>query len=271
MVQAWGDFLEIPLGELFGKVDAFLLVFVRMTGLFVVAPIFGRRNIPTYFKVGFSFFMALILINTTELPDLNYYDSIFGFAGLIIKEFVVGITIGFISYLVFTAIYMAGQLIDMQVGFGMVNVIDPMSNIQVPVTANLYFMVCMLIFLAANGHHLLIEALFSSYETIPLGSSVFNTALMNDLIRVFGSLFAIGFKISAPVIAAILIADIALGVIAKAMPQMNVFVVGMPLKIILGVAVILLTMVLFGGIVENLISGMNSEMRNFIRDMGPIE
>jgi flagellar biosynthesis protein FliR len=263
--------LEIPLGLLFGKIDAFILVFVRMTALFVVAPMFGRRNIPTYFKIGFSFLLALILINTTQLPTVDFYDSIYKYAALIIMEFIVGITIGYISYLVFTAIYMAGQLIDMQVGFGMVNVIDPISNIQIPVTSNLYYMICMLIFMASNGHHLLIEALFNSYKTIPLGGAVFNTSLLNDLIRVFGSLFVIGFKISAPVVTAILVTDIALGVLSKTVPQLNVFVVGMPLKIALGLGVVLLTMGLFGSIVETLINGMNSEMFNFIKDMGPIK
>ena len=248
--------------------DAFLLVFVRMTGLFVIAPIFGRRNIPTYFKIGFSFLLAVILVNTISIPELQYYENIYAFALLVFKEFIVGLTLGYVSYLVFTAIYMAGQIIDMQVGFGMVNVLDPVSNIQVPITSNFYFILSMLVFLAFNGHHALIKALFESYNLVPVGTAAFNNNLMNDIIRAFGNIFLIGFKISAPIVAAILISDIALGVISKSVPQLNFFVIGMPLKIALGMVVMILTIPMFISVVDVLINGMNHEMFNFIKDLG---
>lgn len=260
--------MEILLGAVMKAIDVFLLVFVRMTGLFVIAPIFSRRNIPTALKIGFSFLLALILMNTIEVTDLDNYTNLYQYALLIIKEFIVGITIGYVAYLVFIAIYMAGQVIDMQIGFGMVNVIDPMSNIQIPVTSNFYFILSMLLFLLANGHHLLVRALFESYQYIPIGGAVFNNDLMNDVIRAFGNIFFIGFKISAPIVAAILITDVALGVISRTVPQLNVFVVGMPLKILLGIAVMILTIPLFINIVDVLINGMGSEMLNFIKDMG---
>jgi len=248
--------------------DIFILVFVRMTGLFVIAPIFGRRNVPTYFKIGFSLMLALVMINTINIPKLDYYNNIYAYTFLVFKEFIVGLTIGYVSYLTLTAIYMAGQIIDMQVGFGMVNVLDPVSNIQVPITSNFYFIMSMLVFLAFNGHHALIRALFDSYNIIPLGAAAFNNSLMNDIIRAFGNIFLIGFKISAPIIAAILITDIALGVISRTVPQLNFFVVGMPLKIFLGIVVMILTVPMFISVVDVLINGMNNEMYNFMRDMG---
>ena len=260
--------MVIPLGAALNAVDVFLLVFVRMTGLFVVAPIFSRRNIPTTFKVGFSFLLALILMNTLTVPNLENYTNLLQYVLLIAREFLVGITIGYVAYLVFISIYIAGQIIDMQIGFGMVNVIDPMSNIQVPVTSNFYFILSMLLFLMANGHHLLIRALFESFKLIPLGGAVFSQDLMNDILRAFGNIFVVGFKISAPIVAAILITDVALGVISRTVPQLNVFVVGMPLKILLGVAVMVLTIPLFISITDMLINGMGAEMLNFIKDMG---
>ena len=133
--------MQIPAGLIINGFDMFLLVFVRMTGLFVVAPIFGRKNIPTYFKIGFSFFIALILVNTTAVQVAQYDDNLLSYALLIAKEFIVGLSIGFVAYLVFTAIYIAGEVIDMQIGFGIVNVLDPVSNIQVPVTSNVYFII----------------------------------------------------------------------------------------------------------------------------------
>ncbi|MCX7708912.1 MAG: flagellar biosynthetic protein FliR [Clostridia bacterium] len=261
--------MELPVGMMINGLDTFILVFIRMTGLFVIAPIFGRRNIPNYFKIGFSLMLALIIINTLPPVQLSYYDNIYAYTLLVFKEFIVGITLGYVSYLVFTAIYMAGQIIDMQIGFGMVSVLDPVSNIQVPVTSNFYFIICMMIFLDFNGHHALIRSLFESYNILPIGTAAFNPELMNDIIRAFGNIFIIGFKISAPIVATILITDVALGVISKSVPQLNFFVVGIPIKIVLGLAVLILTLKMFGSVVDVLINGMNSEMLNFIKDMAP--
>lgn len=249
-------------------IEVFLLVFVRMTGLFVIAPIFSRTNIPRNLKIGFSFMLALILVNTISNQNI-VISNIYEFAALVLREFIVGITLGYVVYTIFTAIYVAGELIDMQIGFGVVNVIDPISNIQVSITSNFYFILCMLIFLLCKGHHVLIRALFSSYEYIPLGQAVFGPDLQSRIIEVFGGVFLIAFKITAPILAAILVTDVALGILSKTVPQLNVFVVGMPLKILLGLAVLFLTMPLFISIVENLIKLMDSEMLNFLKNMGP--
>jgi flagellar biosynthesis protein FliR len=260
--------VNIPLGVVLEGIDVFLLIFVRMTGMFVVAPIFGRRNIPNYFKVGLAFVLSVLLINALPMPKLESYDSIWGYGLLIGKEFLVGITLGFVAYLVYTGIYIAGQLIDMQIGFGMVNVFDPMSNIQVPVTANLYFMISMLIFLMVNGHHMVIKALVESYRFIPVGGAVFHGVMVEDIIRVFSNIFLTGIKIAAPITAAILVVDVALGVISKAVPQINVFVLGMPLKITLGIIVMIITIPVFISFVDVLRDDMNAEMFKFIKDMG---
>lgn len=259
--------MQIPAGILLNGFDIFLLVFVRVTGIFVIAPIFGRKNVPVYLKIGFSLLTAITLMNTIKVSNLDYNNNIYQYALLVFKEFIVGVTIGYVSYLAFTAIYIAGQIIDMQVGFGMVNVLDPVSNIQVPITSNFYFIISMLIFLSFNGHHAIIRALFDSYSIVPIGAASFNNSLMNDIMRAFGNALVIGFKISAPIIAAILITDVALGVISKSVPQLNFFVIGMPVKIALGLLVMILTMSMFVSIVDVLINGMNSEMYTFIKDM----
>lgn len=260
--------MPVSEGVLLNTVEVFLLIFVRMTGLFVVAPIFSRRNIPSYLKIGFSFMLALILVNTIKVQELEF-SNIFEYFLLVLKEFLVGLTLGYVSYLIFTAILLAGQMIDMQVGFGVVNVIDPISNIQVPITSNFYFILCMLIFLILRGHHILIRALFYSYDFVPLGQAVFGNDLLDDIMRMFGNVFLISFRIGAPILAAILISDVALGVISKTVPQLNVFVVGMPLKILLGLIVIVLTVPMFVSLVETLIRGMDSDMYRILKDMGP--
>lgn len=261
--------MPFPTGLFLSGFDAFLLIFVRMTGLFIVAPIFGRRNIPAYLKIGFSFFTAIILVNTINIPSPDSYASLMQLAFIIAKEFIAGITIGFVAYMVFTAIYVAGEIIDMQIGFGIVNVMDPISNIQVPITSNLYFVLAMLVYLAVNGHHALIKALFDSYTIVPLGSAVFNASLADNLMGLFGSIFSIGFKIAAPVVAAVLITDIALGTISRMVTQLNIFVIGMPLKIVVGLVVIMVTIPMFIYVLEGLFRLVDTGTINYIKDISP--
>jgi len=260
--------VTIPAGLILNGLEVFLLVFVRMTGLFVIAPVFGRRNIPAYFKIGFSFFMALILINTAAVQGLSGDLSVFSYALAVIKEFIVGISIGFISYLTFTAIYIAGEVIDMQIGFGIVNVIDPASNIQIPVTSNLYFIISMLLLFAIKGHHMIIKALFDSFSSLPLGEASFDAGLADGLINVFSTMFATGIRIAAPMVAAILLADIALGVVSKMVPQMNIFVIGMPLKILLGFVILVITLPLFISVMEEVFGESGANMINYVKELG---
>jgi len=245
--------------------DIFLLIFIRVTGLFVISPIFGRRNIPVYFKVGFSFLLAIIISYTIPVPDMREYSSILSLILLAVKEFVIGLTLGYISYLITTSIYIAGQMIDMHIGFGMVNVFDPVTNIQIPVTANFYFIVATLVMLTIDGHHLLIYTLCDSFTLFPLGSKIVIAQPMVDfVVDIFSSILTVSFKIAAPVTAAILITDVALGIIAKAVPQVHVFIVGLPLKILVGLVVMAVTITAFRSIVHVLMGGMHDEIINFL-------
>ena len=259
--------MTVPLDFLLDLWDVFLLIFIRMTGLFVVSPIFGRQNIPVYYKIGFSFMAAIIVATASLHPNSHplavclplFFDH---------QEFLIGLVLGYISYLVITAIYLAGQMIDMHIGFGMVSVFDPMSNIQIPITANFYFILTMLMFLAIDGHHLLIYTLADSYIMLPLGSSlVFDQTMIDFLLRLFGSVFVISFKIAAPVTAAIFIADVSWGYLQSGSP-VNVFVIGLPLKVFLGLLVIFFTITAFRNIVHILMGGMQDEMVRFMEILG---
>lgn len=221
-------------------VDKFLvllLVFVRMSSLFVVTPVFGRRELPAYLKIGLAFFCSYILVPL--LGDVQVeYTSILSFAVIAAKEFLVGIIIGYVSFLVFSALYIAGQIIDIQIGFGMVNVLDPTMNTQVPITGNFLYILTTLFFMVIDGHHILISALFKSYSILPINGFEFTEAMVNNMTSIFSDVFALGFKISVPVLAATLLAEVALGILSKTVPQMNVFVVGMPMKIAIGLLAI---------------------------------
>lgn len=250
-------------------VNVFLFVLIRVTSIFIVSPIFGRRNMPTMLKLGFGVLISFIIFPTIDLNAVKKYDSVFEIVSVILNEFMVGLILGFVSYMCFQAIYIAGQIIDMQVGFSMVNTLDPQSNIQMPITATFFNIIAMLLFLALNGHHMLISAVFYSYKILPIGSATLGNVLMTDMLKMFSDMFVIGFKIAAPIMAAIFITDLALGILSKTVPQMNVFVVGMPIKIFVGIVVLVMMLPVFSSIMEVLLDGMYADLEKVIRGMVP--
>lgn len=219
----------------------YLLVFMRMTSLFVISPIFGRQNMPSYLKIGLAVFTTFIL--APLLGDVVIeYTNLIEFTFIIIKELFVGIIIGYVSFMVFSALFVAGQIIDTEIGFGMINVLDPQSNIQVPLLGNFLYIMSILIFLMMDGHHILFLALAKSYNIVPINSLFFTKELINNLVGIFSETFLMAVKIAFPIIAAVLISEVAMGILARTVPQMNVFMVGMPLKIALGLLVLLIIM-----------------------------
>lgn len=252
------------------KIDIFILVLVRMSGIFVVAPIFGAKNLPNYMKIGFAAVTSLIVastINTTA--QVFYNNSLLAYSVTVFKEFVVGLLIGFIAYLIFTAIYMAGEIIDVQMGFSVVNTMDPMNNIQVPMTGNFYYILSLLIFLMIDGHYMLLSAVFKSYDILPLGKAVISQEVVNTIVSLIGDIFVIGFKIAAPIVLAVLITDIGLGLLTKTIPQLNIFVVGLPMKIFIGLLVMFITIPAFVSIIDVLNTGVYNETSQLIKEMIP--
>ena len=253
---------------LLASVELFFLVFLRVTGMFVVSPIFGRQNLPVYYKLGFSFFVTLIMTTSAAIVAPVTYGAAAGYAYYALREFVVGAAIGFIPYLMFTVIYFAGQMIDMKIGFSMVNVLDPVNNIQIPITSNFYFIICMLLFISVNAHHMLILAISRSYELIPLGRLNMDGEVAKTIMRLFTDVFAIGFRIAAPIVFTILLADVALGIISKAMPQINVFMVGMPIKILVGIFIMVVTVPAMLMVLGGLFKNIGTETANIMRGLG---
>lgn len=220
------------------QVGFFLLIFVRVMGIFTMTPVFGSRNVPGRVKIGLALILSYILFpmvfnNTAVIPE-NFLPYMFMVAG----ELLVGLILGFVSSLLFSAIQMSGQLLDMQIGFGIVSIIDPLSGQQTPLIGNFKYILAFLVFLAINGHHVILSALFSSFKLIPVTGVVIPVALAQFMVNMITWMIVIALKISLPVIVALLLTDMALGILARTMPQMNIFVVGVPGKIIIGIFVL---------------------------------
>ena len=253
----------LNIGITMAQLEYFLLILIRMSALFILSPIFGRRNLPAVFKIGFAVFLTIIFINTVKVPEINFMANIYTYFLYILKELMVGLVIGYVTYVIMSALYLAGQMIDMQVGFGMVNVIDPMTNIQVPLTSNFYYMYTILIFLSLDGHFMIIRALFESFKVIPVEKLSVNTSVVLEITSIMRDMFSIGFRIAAPIIAAIFVTDVVLGVLSRTMPEMNVFMLGMPIKIVIGLLVIAVTFMVGVGITEGITTIMQKHIINF--------
>lgn len=215
------------------NIEAFLLILVRITAFVYVAPFFNLKDVPQRVKVGFSLFFSFILYSTIPLTNIKY-DGVIGFSTLVILEATAGFIIGFFANISFYILSLAGNLIDMEIGFSMVNEFDPVSNIQTTITSNFYTYLVMLMMLVTNLHHYLIVAMVDTFKVIPLGGAKVNSKLFLLMVQFMKDYFIIGFRIILPVFAATLIVNVILAILAKVAPQINMFVIGMQLKILVG-------------------------------------
>lgn len=245
----------------------FLLVLVRVSGIFIMAPIFGSRNIPAQVKAGVALMFTLVLFPLVFQSGIQLPEQLFPYVSLLISELFVGWVIGFVCSLLFSAVQMAGQVVDTQIGFGMVNIMDPQSGQQVPLIGNFKYILALLVFLITNSHHLLLAALFNSFQMIPVTGVVFHGVITELIVDMVWGVFAIALKISFPVSISLLLTDIALGILARTMPQMNIFVVGMPLKIIVGIFILSLVMPFYILFLEVAFNGMFNDIYRILANL----
>lgn len=221
---------------------AFLLVFCRITSFFVVAPVFSSRTFPNSIKLGLAFFVSLIVFLTIGFDTSVTADATYILA--IIREIFAGLLIGYVAFIFFTIVQTAGGLMDLQMGFAMANIVDPMTGVTAPIMGNFKFMVMTLVFLSLNGHHYLLAAIMDSYKWLPLSNNLFQIYyggnITEFLTRTFADTFLLALQISAPIVVAMFLTDVGLALLARTAPQYNVFVIGVPIKILVGLAMLVL-------------------------------
>lgn len=250
---------------------AFLLIFMRVSAFFVTMPLFSYRTLPAMFRVGFAFFISLLMYHAVDAPPM---EIDFEYFLLIMKEVLVGLFIGFIGYLILSAVQTAGSFIDFQMGFAIANVIDPQTGAQSPLIGQYLYIFALLLLLAVDGHHLLLDGIFYSYQYIPIDQvsiGLGNAGMAEYVIKSFAMMFVIAFQMAVPVVAVLFLVDVALGIIARTVPQMNVFVVGFPIKIAVSFIVIFIVMGVILGIVQNLFDKIALTMRDVMEMMGGIQ
>jgi flagellar biosynthetic protein FliR len=186
----------------------------------------------------------------------------------VMREVLVGLALGFTAYLFFTAVQVSGSFVDLQMGFGIANVVDPLTGAQSPIIGNFKFIVAILLFLAVNGHHYLLQGLMDSYRWVPLSNELFARIYRGDvsnfLLDSFIHMFYLAFQLAGPLIVSLFLADVALGILARTAPQFNIFVVGLPFKILLGFVVILVMIPGFLFLFQHLFQTMFAAMRQLM-------
>ncbi|MDL2237835.1 flagellar type III secretion system protein FliR [Christensenellaceae bacterium OttesenSCG-928-K19] len=234
------------LGALYYHWDVFLLLFLRVSGLIFNSPVFGRQNIPQTAKIGYcAVIAAMFYISIPQVNSLvlEYNDDLFTYILLCVTELLFGMILGFVLNLFMTIAFTAGQVIDMQMGFGMVNVMDVQGNLSVPVSGNLLNIVILIVFFTVDGHLRLIEMLYNTMYTIPLGEVAFDPEKLGWVaMKLFVDSFTLAAVVAMPVIGSGLLAEICFGILMRVVPQMNAFSIGMPIKIVLGFLVLVAVM-----------------------------
>ena len=222
--------LEISVSQL----QMYLCVFVRVAAIMMSIPLFDGKTLPTVFKAGFALCLSLIIFPLAEPASLPVVTSELALAIGIFSEVMLGVAIGMIVRAIFAGVQLAGQLAGYQMGMAIANVLDPATSDQVPLLSQFYNIFAMLIFVSINAHFWFFNALVESFQLVPPFGFHFGGTFMEYLIHVSGQIFVTGIKIGAPIITVLLLTSVSFGLIARTVPQMNVFIVAMPLKIAVG-------------------------------------
>ena len=217
----------------------FLLLLTRVSGIFIISPFFGSMNIPVTIRAAIAFSFSIVIFPVVDgLGIVEAPTSAVMYGIAVLGELFIGWLIGFIAFMAFSAINMAGKVMDMQVGFAIVNVMDPTSGQQVPLIGSFLYNLGLIVFLVTNGHHMIITALMESFRTIPLVGIQPDSTITAFVGSLMTSMFLTGMKIAMPVTFSILLTNVGLGILARTMPQLNIFVVGIPMQLMIGMAML---------------------------------
>lgn len=217
----------------------FLLITARMSGCILFNPLLGRRGIPGLVKGGFILMLSLSAFALTPLPE-QVPDTLLTLALTFLLELFLGYVLGLAVNLFFYIPLMAGSVIDMQMGLSMASTYDPASGIQVTATSTLFNVLMSMLFFAANGHHTLIRIFLASGRVVPFGRVALGEDLYAALIEMFIDCTVLGVKLCMPILAAELMGQVGMGILMKAIPQINVFAINIELKVIVGLVLILI-------------------------------
>lgn len=241
--------IEFTTAQWNALIAAYFYPFARIMGYLSADPVLGNRSVPIRVRLGLALALSVAVAPALgPLPAIEPASP----AGLVIlaQQILIGVAIGFAVRIIFAAVEMAGAMIGLQMGLGFATFFDPQTSAQVPVIGQYLGLIAILVFLSINGHALVLSTLIESFRILPVGALGLDSAGFAMFARWGGQIFVIGFTLALPVIATLLIANFGIGIISRAAPQMNIFAVGFPFTLLVGMASLVLLMPYFFPVLE---------------------
>lgn len=236
-----------------------ILIFIRVVTLFSTAPFFSHPGIPTQAKIFISAVIAIAMTMTFGKMQPTVTFELLSLVGLVFKEFFVGALLGFAASLPFYAVRVAGGILDLDLGFQTALLFDASADVP-SLLGEMYFLVTLMVFLGINGHHFLLETMYVSLKAIPLTSFALTENAITIMARISTTVFILGFKLSSPVIVALILTNLGLALLGRVSPQMNIFALSYSLKIIVGLLVLMTTFALFVQMVSIMLKSFQDDI-----------
>ncbi len=246
----------------------FLLSGTRVGGVLMLLPVFGRGAIPGVHRVWMTILLSLLLFplaSTRGIPDATSA----GFIPLLAKELSVGMLLGFVVLLFLESAKYAGRIAGVHIGFGLANVMDPITKEQNTLIDQLQGIMVLVLFLLLGGHRSALLALGKSFQMVPLGQGSLTPGLAEGLVRLFCQMIVLGVQIAAPVLASVFLTEAVIGVISRGVPQMNIFTVGLALRILVGILVLVATMPVFVSLMGGAIDSIPLTLHGLLDQLAP--
>jgi flagellar biosynthetic protein FliR len=249
------------------EVIIFALVLGRVAGIFAAMPSFGGRAVPMNIKALAVLMITLVCFPVLKITPPPMPTDAFSLALLALSEVAVGLTLALVAQMVFSAVEFSGQIIGMQMGLTIASIIDPTRGTQIQLMSVLQSLFATLLFLALDVHHVFIRAIIESFSIIPIGGWHISGQLIFFLVQRTSDIFVLGVRLAAPVMVSLLLASVALGVMARAFPQMNIFIVSMPLNVGLGFLIMGGTLMIFFHVLEVSFGNLDGQIITLFRLM----
>lgn len=250
----------------FGNYMLMLLVFARMSGALLFNPLFGKRNVPVIAKIGLAMLASILLTPSLQVPP-PVFSSTVSFMMSLLKEMLVGYTLGFLMNMFFSWVLMAGELIDMEIGLGMAKMYDPLSNVSMPAAGTMFNLMFTLIFFSSNGHLTLIRILASSCQLFPPGPALLDFQAGSYLALMLSDIVVLALKLAMPVLATELLTEAGMGVLMRIVPQINVFAASLQVKVAIGLVIIILALPAASRLMDDTITQMYQRMQESLAVM----
>ncbi|AGY82332.1 flagellar biosynthetic protein FliR [Carnobacterium inhibens] len=247
------------------QLQTIILIFIRITAFIVVSPGFSIKGLPSVAKIALS--MGITLAAYSAVPVMEQEEATLFFALLVVKEVLVGIAIGFITKLFFSAVEIAGNFVDFQVGFSMGAVYDPSMGINVSYYGKIYYWLSMCVFYMTNLHHIVIKSLVQSFQYMPISSTNIGSFGVEGMMKLLGIIFELAFNLAAPMIIVALLTEVILGLISRSVPQINVLILGMPLKIVASFVIMLILLPTLIKNIQEILPLMVKYMNEFLQSL----